>query len=91
MKALFAAFVAVFLLAAPVQASEDVNSADLHTMEANALGYWHCTAYPEGHGHTHGYSYYDVHYSHAYWGAMQRCEQATHHHCHDVHCHYDHH
>ena len=54
-------------------------------------GYWHCTAYPEGHGHTHGYSYRDVHYNHAYYGAMNRCEAATHHHCHDVHCHFDHH
>ena len=56
-----------------------------------ARGFWHCTAYPEGHGHHGGYSYSDVHYSHAYNGAMQRCEQATHHHCHDVHCHFDHH
>ena len=56
-----------------------------------ARGSWHCTAYPEGHGHHDGYSYSDVHYSHAYRGAMRRCERATHHHCHDVHCHYDHH
>ncbi len=54
-------------------------------------GVWHCTAYPEGHGHTQGYSYVDAHYNHAYYGAMNRCEAATHHHCHDVHCHFDHH
>lgn len=51
---------------------------------------WHCTAYPEGHGHSNGYSYSDSHYSHAYNGAVRRCESATHHHCHDVHCHQDH-
>ena len=54
-------------------------------------GYWHCTAYAQGHGHSWGYDYTDVHYSHAYYGAMHRCESITHHHCHDVHCHYDHH
>lgn len=57
--------------------------------ETNALGYWHCTAYAEGHGHSWGFDYRDIHYNHAYYGAMNRCEQATQHHCHDVHCHYD--
>lgn len=52
--------------------------------------YWHCTAYAEGHGHDLGYDYTDVHYEHAYHGAIQTCESATHHHCHDVHCHQDH-
>ena len=54
-------------------------------------GSWHCTAYPEGHGHQHGYSYSDEHYSHARSGAIRACEYSTGHHCHDVHCHFDHH
>ena len=54
-------------------------------------GVWHCTAYAEGHGHSWGFDYFDVHYNHAYQGAMMTCEQQTHHHCHDVHCHFDQH
>jgi len=51
--------------------------------------YYHCTAYAEGHGHDWGFDYRDVHYNHAYWGAVRKCERATGHHCHDVHCHVD--
>lgn len=57
--------------------------------DARAGYVWHCTAYAEGHGHDWGFDYVDVHYNHAYYGAMNRCEHATHHHCHDVHCHRD--
>lgn len=61
--------------------------------EPNPHGYWHCTAYAEGHGH-------DPHWSasatdwysrqRASYKAMMRCERLTHHHCHDIHCHYHH-
>src|SRR5690606_9716603 len=34
---------------------------------------WHCTAYADGHGHSWGFDYFDVHYNHAYYGAVQRC------------------
>src|SRR6476620_8194394 len=37
-------------------------------------GVWHCTAYAEGHGHDWGFDYFDVHYNHAYNGAMMTCE-----------------
>lgn len=72
---------------------DEANAAIDETLGATDApnGYWHCTAYAEGHGHSWGYDYRDIHYNHAYYGAMQRCEYATHHHCHDVHCHYDHH
>jgi len=68
---------------------QEILDADAQADTTNALGVWHCTAYAEGHGHSWGFDYYDVHYNHAYYGAMQTCEYNTHHHCHDVHCHYD--
>ena len=70
---------------------EDVLSAQESEASDSAAnyGYWHCTAYAEGHGHSWGFDYKDVHYEHAYYGAMNTCEYNTHHHCHDVHCHYD--
>lgn len=49
---------------------------------------WHCTAYPQGHGHTFGVSGLPSYqYWTAYYSAMNRCERQTRHHCHDVHCH----
>ena len=54
-------------------------------------GMWHCTAYPEGHPHSHGYSARDEHQSHARSKAINRCERATGHHCHHVDCHYENH
>lgn len=82
--------------ASPLPTSAQDSDAEFNELldgdtEARRLGYWHCTAYAEGHGHSLGYSYSDVHYSHAYNGAMRRCEASSGHHCHDVHCHYDHH
>ncbi len=69
---------------------EDISSVN-EAVARPFRSYWHCTAYAEGHGQPLGYDYRDVHYNHAYWGAVNRCERATGHHCHDVHCHVDRH
>lgn len=66
---------------------EEATSGIENAIDAAHPGYWHCTAYADG--HNIGYSFQDEHYSHAYYGAIDRCEAATHHHCHDVHCHFD--
>ncbi len=75
---------------APVPEGDIPSAGEIfHPADNTDAGYWHCTAYAEGHGHSWGFSYRDVHYNHAYYGAIQTCEQSTGHHCHDVHCHYD--
>ena len=51
---------------------------------------WHCTAYPEGHGHHHGYSARDLYKGRARHRAMMRCERSTGLHCHHIDCHVDH-
>ena len=67
----------------PVNA--DIVAADHHH------GIWHCTAYPRGSHHHHGFSARDEHRSHAERKAVNRCERATGRHCHHVDCHKDHH
>ena len=84
MKATFAAFAALCLLSAPLQANE----VDELSANAEQNAQWHCSAYPPG-GHHHSHDAYDIHYSHAYWRAKQSCERFHGYgRCH-VHCHWD--
>ena len=49
---------------------------------------WHCTAYPNGHGHSHGHEAFGRNYYNTYYRALRSC-QRYHGPCH-VHCHRDH-